>query len=181
MYANEKPNGPARVILLMLAFVCAAVTAFSLGDMLPAARYILTPADGTADSFLSRFLPETGLSAGRTAVLLTGTAAEMGIWYLGGLGVWAGAVFVLAALSRGACFGFVLFLMAGEGASVLAGGHLSVLAGWLAVTALMFCCGSMQTVPVKGKQFLQWTLRFLAYAGAAFWITLLCERFRDIV
>ena len=180
MYANEKPNGPARFFLLTLVFACAAVLSFSLADMLPAARYLLTPSTVSADSFLSRFLPVDAVTVRRTAFLLTGTAAEMGIWFLGGLGVWAGAVFLLAAVWRGACFGFVLSLIAGESASVLAGGSLPVLAGWLAVTVLMFCCSAAQSVPGTGKQFFRWTLRFLAFAGASFWITVFCERIREV-
>ena len=181
MYVKDKPNGQARFFLLMLAFICAAVTAFSLGDMLPAARYLLTPAEETADSFFVRLLPGESVSVSRTAAMLSGATAEMGVWFLGGLGVWAGAVFLLAAAWRGACFGFVLSLIAGEGASVLAGWHWSMLAGWLAVTVLLFCCSIRQSVPGTGRQFFRWTLRFLAYAGAAFWILLVCERIRTIL
>ena len=180
MYEQEKTNGSARFFLLMLVFACTAVTAFSLGDMLPTVRYLLTPAGAASGSYLARYLPVGAESVSRISAVLTGAALEMGIWFLAGLGIWAGAVFMLAAACRGACFGFVLSLITGNSTADLAGWNPAVLTGWLAMTVLLFCLGAGQSVPKNGRQFFRWTMRFSVFAGASFWIIILCERMHAV-
>lgn len=176
MYDKTKTNSAGRVFLLLLIFVCAAVSVYSLPGLLSPDRYILTPAKDLPVTPVMTVLYGYGfdIAADRLAVL-TGTALELFWWFLGGLSICAGPVFLLASVCRGASFGFVLSLIAGEGAGSLAGWHMLSLAGWIAVTVLLFLFAGKVSPPTSGKAFCRYAVRFLSTAGAAFWITALCS------
>lgn len=177
MYDEIKSNRPARYILLTLAFVAAAVAAYSLEKVLPPAKYLLTPRTHAQPSVLTAFLPVPYADMAAGALECTMAAAvELFLWLAGGLAAFP--LLIPAAAYRGVCFGLALSITAG-GTSVLAGGNIASLAGYVLVTILMIrfsgCLpdGSMRRRSGWAGRLM---LSFLTIAGAVFWITLLCSR-----
>ena len=78
MYDKTKTNSAGRVFLLLLIFVCAAVSVYSLPGLLSPDRYILTPAKDLPVTPVMTVLYGYGfdIAADRLAVL-TGTALEL--------------------------------------------------------------------------------------------------------
>ena len=173
---------PARFFLLLLVFVTAAVLAGSLQDMLPPEQYILT--DRTISlTGLSSLLP-VPLDTHAAAVIgcTAGIAAEMLLWFAGGLTPYGAMIFYPAAAYRGFCFGLAFSLYTGTGVSALTGAGTMSLFGYIPVTCVLFLFASCMHPkhapprrPFSAGSLCRYSIRFLVCAGAVFWITVFCS------
>ncbi len=186
MYAQAKtyPNlppqrlspSPGRLLLLTLGFLAAAVVAYSLVPLLPAARYTLAPAlplllpDSLAS--LAVLLPE-GLLASALALLglLRGTLPELALWGLAAAIPACPALPMGLAMWRGGCFGAVLAMATakGLGPAVLGGVTPWHLVWPMLCTAVLFWFAA---VPPCGGFPCAWVKRFLAASGGVFALVL---------
>ena len=172
MYNRTRINAAGRFMLLMLAFACGAVIVYSLRTLTAPLRYVLTPAAAGQVSLLQAYFSDTGMVRAEAMLrAASGIAPETALWLIIGMTACAGPLFFAASALRGACFGFVLSLIAGDTVSVLTGPYLLPFIGWLAVTVLLMGYASVTAEKTPTRCFLQ----FLPSAGAAFWITFLCS------
>ncbi len=186
MYAQAKPcppipadrpsPSPGRLLVLTLCFIAAAVTAYSITPLLPAARYTLIPALPLVlpDSLVSLagLLPD-GLLASALALLglLRGTLPELALW---GLAAAIPACPVLPmglAMWRGGCFGAVLAMATakGLGPAVLGGVTPWNLIWPMLCTAVLFWFAAVP--PCSGFP-CAWVKRFLVASGGVFALVL---------
>ncbi len=175
--ADRSAPSPGRLLALTLGFAAAAVTAYSLTPLLPAARYTLTAAPALAlpeaVQALAMPLPAAALSLVLGLLgLLRGVVCELLLWGLAAVIPACPLLPMLLSLRRGGCFGVVLAMVTSDtfGQAALAGVTPPALVCPLLCTAVLF---GLAAAPLeKSEGWGSFIRRFLVTSGGVFALTL---------